>query len=397
MEYNKLTQELLAVGYTVENFPAHVRIPSGQLSGNNPLNNIYGGFEYQSSYVYNLVLKTGCGKHIKGTNVIRDMSYMGIHWTVENNNPVFLCPYEKSSCPHNDHRLNQSPNSVMSSRCYCTCSITEEAYDYENSIEKANDERRAEINRKYEEFSTAHHGRVCQNHMFYNEKTGEWHLSYEPERCATGCHFSISGFCPILGKQLSKKRGNVFYDLKQTRKIQPVNNQVSLFDGELVTSIEKGKRFFKSPCSIDICEAFIKAHGKETIAKRYGANNSINKVMDSTWSYEILNVRAESRPSRDLFSDLEDIRNGILITHESDNIKRNKEEKKETRKKRQEAKMKRLEKKILDVGYEALQPYSSDRIHADKWFSKEHIEELERIRLQRISEVRSEQLTFDIN
>ena len=44
--------------------------------------------------------------------------------------------------------------------CQCVCHKTEECYDYENSIEKADDERQAEKRRKYEEYSITHKGAI---------------------------------------------------------------------------------------------------------------------------------------------------------------------------------------------------------------------------------------------
>lgn len=55
--------------------------------------------------------------------------------------------------------------------------------------------------------------------------------------------------------------------------------------------------------------------------------------------------------------DLEDIRNGIQIIHASDAEKRNKENKKERRQKLRESAIRRLEKKLLENGYESLEKF----------------------------------------
>ena len=74
----------------------------------------------------------------------------------------------------------------------------------------------------------------------------------------------------------------------------------------------------------------------------------------------------------------------------SDDEKRKKAEKSEKRKKAKAAKIARLEKKILSVGYCNLEPYSLDRIHADKWLGSVRIEELEELRQQKMEEKQTE-------
>ena len=45
-EYNKLTQRLLAEGYTADNYPDYVKIGGENFGKGDPLDNFYGGFEY---------------------------------------------------------------------------------------------------------------------------------------------------------------------------------------------------------------------------------------------------------------------------------------------------------------------------------------------------------------
>ena len=78
---------------------------------------------------------------------------------------------------------------------------------------------------------------------------------------------------------------------------------------------------------------------------------------------------------------LEDIRNGIQIIHASDMEKRNKENKKARCQKLRESAVRRLEKKLLENGYESLKEFSADRRHADKWLGQERIAELEQMLL----------------
>lgn len=381
-EYNKLTKRLLSEGYTAENYPKDkVHIANGCYARNgNPLENIYGGFKYNRIYCDAFIYKTGCGMFVKGINVLSRMGFMGEEWCHENDNPVVRCPYDKAQCPENDSRLHGIRGGGLCIQCWCVCYKTDEAYDFEHSFEKAEQERKEEEDRKYQEYSNAHGGRICRNHMYYNERTREWNLHYEPKDCAHLC-CSQNGYCPILGRQLNKKRGNVYYDLKKSG----IRHDGTLFDGEEWVHIEKGIRVFDKPCSMDICESFIKVQSDE-ILHNYMVNHSTEFMFNKDLKVEVINIRAESKPSRDLMQDLQDIKEGITIIHAYDAEKRNKEMKKEKRQQAQQKKIEKLEKKIIEVGYYNLEPYSLDKNHADKWLGMERIDELEKLRKQKLKE-----------
>lgn len=382
MEYNELTKKLLAEGYTVDNYPDYVQICTSRLPGDDPLNNLAGGFEYKRWYRDEFTYKTGCGMYVKGSNVLE--IGMGVDWSHENDNPVIRCPYDKSHCEHNDPRLYGEHGGGLCIQCWCVCHRTDEPYDYEKSIEKADKEREEEMERKYQEYSNAHKGRICRQHMFYDERTREWSLNYQPKRCANIC-YSQNGYCPILGRYLSKKRGNVYYDVK-TSVLPEAKYQRSLFEDEnkRYVRIKKAIRVFNKPVSMDICEAYVKVQAKEDIVWHYKINHSMEVYMNPTWEFEILNIRAESKPSRDLMQDLEDIKAGIYISFEPENEKQKKAYKKQQRDINKQKKIKNLEKKILEVGYWNMEPHSLDRVHADTWLGSLRIDELEELRQQRL-------------
>lgn len=103
-EYNKLTRQLFAVGYTKDQYPDYVKY-----NGYKSLFDVLGGFIYQPWFVRKLVFQTGCGLLVSGEEIANDadhMGYQGITWCVENNNPVIMCPYEKPSCEYKDPLLN---------------------------------------------------------------------------------------------------------------------------------------------------------------------------------------------------------------------------------------------------------------------------------------------------
>jgi len=390
-EYNKLTKELLSQGYTIDRFPDYVQINSSRLPGSDPLNNIAGGFVYKRDYVARLTYKTGCGMYIKGENVLNDMSYMGIDWSRENDCPVIRCPHDKSQCPDNDPLLYGRHGNDYCFQCWCACYKTDESYEYEISLEKARADRQAEKKKKYNDYVSSHNGRVCQNHMSYKESINDWVQHYYPSQCAQWCPAGLGGYCPIRGRELSKKRGNVYYDLKTSY----VRRDGTLFDGEVIIHIEKGIRYFNHPVNIDICEAFVKLQSDD-IFEKHKYKVSTKQIFDNTFTAEILNIRAESKPSRDLMMDLQDLNAGITVSFSADGEKEKKEQKRERRQKMQDAKIARLEKKIIEVGYENMDGYSLDKVHAEKWLTKERLTELkrERERALREKENQPEQLTL---
>ena len=395
-KYNKITEKLLAAGYSADNYPkdkVHVATGCYSRSGN-PLENIYGGFEYNQIYRDKFVYKTGCGMYVKGERVLSNMSYCGEKWCHENDNPVIRCPFDKAECPDNDSRLNGIFGGGLSIGCWCVCYRTEEPYNYENSFEKSKKERKEEMDRKYQEYSVAHNGRICENHMFYDERTRTWSQSYEPHRCASMCYAKNGdGYCPILGRQLTKKRGNVYYDLKKSGVVKQTGAQSSIFDGNTWTHIEKGIRYFNTPCSMDICKAFVKTQS-DKILRDYMLNHNTDFYFDRDLKAEVLNIRAEERPSRDLERDLLDIKAGIDIMHASDFEKREKEIKEERTRQARQRKIEKLENKILKVGYFNLEKI--DQRRADKWIGRKRVEELEEIRTKNEQETPVQLSLFDM-
>lgn len=390
MQYNELTKRMLAEGYTADNYPKDkVHIAGNYSHMENPLNNHYGGFEYNRVYRDGFVYKTGCGKYVYGKHTLSNMATHGVEWCHENDNPVIRCPYDKAQCPDNDERLHGMYGGGLCIQCWCVCHRTDEEYVYSNSIEKADCEREEERDHKYQEYSNARKGRVCQNHMFYDERSREWNLVYDPKRCANVC-YAKDGYCPILGKQLDKKRGNVYYDLKLIYRRNDLDG--TLFEGQIDTEIVKGKRVFKSPTSMDICKAYVSTC-KDNLERDVKLNQYHMELFMSEhhgryFSVEVINIRAEQKESRDLLQDLEDIKNGIHISHASDSEQKQKEEKRKKREASKEVRVKSAEKKVLEIGYENMEPFEQNRVC--KLISFERLDELEEIRQQKINEKQEE-------
>lgn len=384
-KYNRLTERLLEEGYTAENYPKdRVHIAHHYHADDDPLDNYYGGFEYNRIYRDSLVYKTGCGMYVKGRNVLSGMGYNHEDWCHENDNPVIRCPFDKAECKANDPRLYGMHGGGLCIHCWCVCHRTDDSYDYEHSFEKCEKDRQEEKTRKYEEFVRKRHGRVCERHAYYDERTREWNLIYEPRSCGSIC-FSQNGFCPILNKQLDKKKGNVYYDLMTMGKNHYVGNQISLFEKSEWKSIKKGLKVFDRPVSLDICKAFVKVQ-KDSILERWKLNHHADLFFDKSLKVEVQNIRAEAKESRNLMQDLQDIRDGYEISHASDAEKAKKRAKKEKNDMARKKRIEKLEKKLIEVGYQNLPETSLDRAHADKWIDSERLDELERIHQKKIKE-----------
>lgn len=230
---------------------------------------------------------------------------------------------------------------------------------------------------------------MCKWHANYNDWTEKWSHNYDPMTCSRCCT-NVGKTCDFTHLPISRKKGNVFYDVK----ISYIRHDGTLFDGERIVKINKGVRLFETAKSMTICEAAVRNCKQDIVKKEKDKRHS--EICLFGWNIEVLNIRAEHRESRDLMQDLEDIRNGIQIVHVSDLDRQKKEEKKERRSQAQQKKIEKLEKKLLDVGYQNLEEYSLDKVHADKWLGEERIMELEGVRRQRLEEEKNKPVQISL-
>lgn len=361
-KYNLLTKELLAEGFTATNHPNYVKVAGGGLSKDDPLHNLYGGFEYHRIYADKFTYKTGCGLFVQGIHVLDDLCCMGESHSHENNNPVISCPYLKKDCPDNYNAIlgSRIQGGGLCAQCWCECHRTEDAYDYNKSIEKVNEQNMKRREELFQKMVKKYNGRICRNHCYFNEHTQEWVFNYDPKHCATSCP-KMYTYCDVLGKPLSKKKGNVFFDVKKEYDVKvKEGDQIGLFDKSHITEIVKGLKVFNKPISLDICEAYAKV-GAKSILWNYEVNHSYEKFWNDTVKFEIMNIRAEAKESRDLFQDLEDIKKGIMISHESDNIAAKKDMKRERAEKAKEVKKKKFIKEIQNRGWNAFDIFERNK------------------------------------
>ncbi len=96
MEWNELTKGLLAEGYKPEDTPP----------GMDAYREHEGGWTYNWKTLHTLVFETPCGLLVGGSHFSNGyMSYQGVDWRAENNNPVVCCPRFDLDFCHMRHPL----------------------------------------------------------------------------------------------------------------------------------------------------------------------------------------------------------------------------------------------------------------------------------------------------
>lgn len=343
MELTKITKELLAQGWTKNQTP----------DGFRPWNDFYGDWEYKRSTYAKFVFQTPCGMLIKGDKVISDMAYMGVHWMVENDNPVINCPfYGLGHCPVR-HPLLQDKylyNYISRSGNYKHCAVhrVNEPWVYENSVEKVLDDNQREEDALWKIFKSKHKGRACRHQSHYDRSKKKWYIHYDPNMCT---HYNCS-YCAILDKPVSEKKANVYYDLKRSH-VEPGKG---FMPDETITSITKGIKLTRA--SVTICEAIVK-YGRRWIQSTVYLQNHTFCYFGG--SVEVMNLRWERRESRDLLQDLRDVANGIAVQHKSDMDKASKEAKRIRRAESQQRRIAKFQRMICAHGFDGLSTADQNR------------------------------------
>ena len=334
---NCLSLQLLQEGWTREQTPPGC-------SG--PWKDYYGGWEYSGKDVSGMTFKAPCGLLVSGKHFVTGhMSYMGMEWTVENDNPTITCPtFRREPCPLNHTLLREHPY-FGGAECLtpCACHRTERPYTYEGSVAEAHDQVWAEADRLFEEFDRAHGGRACRHQSRYNRTTKRWSMRYDPQECARMggcCHW-----CKVLQTELNSKKGNVFYDLKTTW----TEAGEGLFPDVTKTRITKGVKLLEKTVSLTICEAIAK-YARHRVIENYQFKRHHELFFDKSLRYELLNIRAARMDVRDLLQDLQDVRDGIMVEHQADNLKAVKAQKHQRKEAATAKKLAKLEARVLKEG-----------------------------------------------
>lgn len=322
---NKLTWDLFEQGYTKDNHPDYVKWYANMQE-----------FEYTTEFLNTSVWEAPCGIIRKGQFTGGYLSHGGIDWRVENNNYNFNCPYKKKECEFS-HPILKSPN------CGGQCSwhLSQKPYDYSNSAEKIEDERKELIKTNLNKrFGT--NGMISCACCHIDEDTCEPYFKYNPWECirftSGGCWMKT---CWCTGKERDLTLGNIYYDVKVTTEYRQG------FIVEPVIQITKGKKLFDNRKAMTDLKMFLKVYPDEVFQRekmRHSRQLFYNEHFGNKFEIEVQNVRIEKRESRDLLQDFQDISEGIQVIHKSDEVKKAKEAKKERRIKYLEAKEKKKSK-----------------------------------------------------
>lgn len=394
MGYNGLTRKLLLEGYSAFDYPRSKYRLERTWNREDPYDNFYGGFEYQRFFIYEQVFRTPCGLQCKGHSCLTNLHLGGIEYCFEHDNALVECPYGKDAC-------EQIPLELQSLKLRCKCPVqqVEEAYTYEGSVEGLLKLREDEIKREKERFILARNGRACEHHMHYNKETQVWEFHYDPATCSRGHCLAVTcgSECPVLGRGLDQKKGNVYYDKKLSFEIKAYEG--TIFEGQRGVEIQKGVRVFSKPVSMDICNQYVRLC-KDTVVQdvrlKYHCERFFAKYHGRYFEVDVFHIRAETKPSRDLLQDLKDMQDGVVISHASDDEKTKKAYQKERRRALKQKKLETLEKKILRVGYWNMEPHSLDRIHAEKWLGLDRIEALEEERKRLLEQEKNKPVQLSV-
>ena len=350
-ELNKLTQRLFAEGYTKDRHPDYVENWTYQSI-------FYGGFEYTREKKNSMVFSTPCGLLVKGSHWNSGtMFYMGVTWSMENDNPTIRCPYRKIGCLLNHEFLRESPiGGKGSTMIECACHEVTEAYDYNRSWDIIDVEDQADL---YQAFAQQMHGRVCREHCRYDSKNRQWKQIYDPIHICAQRHCS---YCSLQQRKLSNSQGNVFYDVKITTK----KEENGLFQEEYSVQIIKGKKFLEHQASLDICTIIAQQFQQKIIQKErdhYSRELFFAEHHRQYFKLEVINIRAAKRENRDEAQDLTDKQAGYTVTHKSDQEKALREDKRAKRAERLEARIRHHLANVVQHGLDGLETVDQIRIN----------------------------------
>ena len=322
--------------------------------------------------------KAPCGILVKGINAQSGLSWKGGEYSYEIGTPYIICPKKCANCQMRDEPFRGEGTGVL--KLFCPVKPTDEPYIYENSYEAVLKMKDEEIARQKVSFKLSKQNRVCDLHTHYNVESCEWEFNYQPTTCAQGYCMAARGLeCPVLGRKLSKEKGNVYYDLEIWGR--DYTKDGTLFEGEQFHQVTKGIQLYDKPISLDIAKIIVKleqdhirfiARWNRRELDHMKAFKAERGEIDYHWA--VKNIHAEKKLVRDFEQDMQDIQDGITVYHEFDEKRKKKTEKHEKREAAKEKRIAAIQKKILKEGWDNLD--YTDKNRAYKLLDSEQIREL---------------------
>lgn len=360
---NKLTEKLLAEGYTKDNHPDYVMPGRGFKDGD---------FEYYYWYSAELVYKTPCGMQVLGKNTHSGMSWYGKEYCHENEEVTIRCPKNCVNCQQRGEPFNSEGDGIM--QLVCPVKLVNEKYVYDGSVEAEQKLLDDQIKRDKISFMMEKQGRVCEHHMRHDPVKG-WIFRYNPWTCVNG-YCNNKRNCPVLGRDLGTATGNIYYDIDCEGRDYTLDG--TFFEGERFHTLHKGFQVFKKPVNLELAKIYAKLCEDEI--KYHALINC--RLYDSLTMFRaergeidltltVVNIRVEKKLARDFDQDLSDIEAGIKVTHVIDETRKKKQEKHERLETAKEKRKKSMYKKIVKDGWKSLEEMEKQRAY--KLLSPEEI------------------------
>ncbi|GHU57194.1 hypothetical protein AGMMS49975_22200 [Clostridia bacterium] len=351
---NDLTKRLLAEGCSPDKHPDYVYWDSG-----------WKEFSYTYQHRMGIIWQAPCGVFKKGGYAHGWGSYMGIDYRTENNNPRFGCPYPERPCEHRSGEPFFDGEN-------CVFHETMEPYDYENSLEKARDDdgkaRHAALETLRQETPGAY---SCYN-LHWDSRKKAFEKRFDIENCArSNCQNTV---CAITRKPLDPAPTYIEYDI-----LRIWHTRLGLIE-ETRREITKGLRVFKNSCGKTVAELWIKTlsdtHSAQITPeeRQYFYHEEIRRQhpdispfypnydeYDFSATAQNMRTKPKGKNARDLAQDLADISEGIIVIHESDKAKAAAQAKRERRETRRKQHRRRLERLILEKGFDGLEGLDQHR------------------------------------
>lgn len=321
---NKLTEDLIAQGCDPadsKTWPEYAYSIDGE------------HFVYKWDWRFALIWESPCGLMHRGHGQSwGELHVNGVYHCKENGNPLFRCPYPGRACPH---RLQGVPLGIN-----CQFHRTDHEYDPEHEIDEIERQKRNAQWRAFEADHEAHPGYWtpcrCTDHA-----TGKiaWRL-YDCIGCTnTECiarGWAVRDLTPV----------NVFYDLE----IERVDNTGLIPD--VHRTITKGMKVFQKPIARTDAELALAIwkHDPQSYllpadmerklrGYTYERAEGIGLIYRRRYNHEFItatvtirNIYIAKQEQRDLMADLEAVREGAEVVHESDRVKAAAAEKTDRRK-----------------------------------------------------------------
>ena len=327
---NRLTERLAEQGITPETdsreWPEDVWSPDGK------------HFCLKWDWKYNgaRIWEAPCGvMHRGGGQPWGELSAQGVMHCIENGNPLFRCPFPWKDC---EFRKATLPPGIS-----CEFHPAEHPYDPERDIDRIDAEqcrkRRLRADRQPEGCEVPC---GCMHEAFTEDGEPVWQFELRLNTCRD-CQNSV---CAFTRKPRDLSPANIFFDVYEERETEEGFNT---FTDRI---LRKGEKVFEKPMPRGVAELALKAY----------LNDPESRILPGTMGYtlraalegkgaefwmvshhgefngkrvrirrEIRNLRVESRESRDLLEDLQNVAAGIEVRHASDEEARVKKAAKENR------------------------------------------------------------------